>query len=122
MSTAPHHVMTITIRGEYNQKLPDLPPNPSADSLIRQMPVTISMQGGCLCQAESESPYEAFAFLRSRTMEEDFCRQAPSTNILHWAAHPCTLLFSTFAAEAESKRRGGVERCVHHLSILLFGR
>ena len=34
------------------------------------------MQGNCGHYAEPASPYEAFAFLYSRTMAEDFCRQA----------------------------------------------
>ena len=34
------------------------------------------MQGTCGCNAEPASPYEAFALLYSRTMAEDFCRQA----------------------------------------------
>lgn len=36
MSTAPDHVMAITTRGEFNPKLPRLPPNPSTGNLIRQ--------------------------------------------------------------------------------------
>jgi SAM-dependent methyltransferase len=34
------------------------------------------MQGNCEYYAQPASPYEAFAFLYSRTMAEDFCRQA----------------------------------------------
>jgi SAM-dependent methyltransferase len=34
------------------------------------------VQGNCGYHAEPASPYEAFAFLYSRTMAEDFCRQA----------------------------------------------
>ena len=75
MSTAPDHVMTITTRGEFNLKLTRVSPNPSTDNLIRQ-PVTISTQGNYAQNGEPAPPYEAFAFLYSRTMAVDFCRQA----------------------------------------------
>jgi SAM-dependent methyltransferase len=76
MSTAPDHVMTITTRGEFNPKLPGLPPNPSAGNLIRQSRWRFQMQGNRGYRNEPASPYEAFAFLYSRTMAEDFCRQS----------------------------------------------
>ncbi len=76
MTTAPDHVMTITTGGEFNLKLPSSFAQPAHGQSHPSKPVTISMQGNCVYDAETASPYEAFAFLYSRTMAEDFCRQA----------------------------------------------